>query len=89
MPDLPDDDSNPVVTLCIDEVLAPYRDILPRELLGDFAETLDIFLTTHPVAAQVVEDLRPRPATQFSTERDRGDTPVVADVVKPSGTEGR
>src|SRR5262249_40874131 len=44
-------DTNPLVTECIEEALAPYRGILSPELLVGFAATLDLFLTTHPVAA--------------------------------------
>jgi hypothetical protein len=82
-----DDAPNPVATECIDEALAPYRDLLPPEVLADFAECLDLFLTTHPVAALVVERLRPRSAPETSAEMDRNGEPLAAEMVKRNGTE--
>ena len=82
-------DANPVVTECIEDAVAPYRDLLPPEMLEGFAQTLDFFLTTHPVAAPMVARLRPRPVPNTSGEVDRGGAPAVAEAERPSGTEGR
>ena len=84
-----DADANPIVTECIEDALAPYQDLLPPEMLEGFAQTLDLFLTTHPVAAPMVARLRPRPAPDTSGEVDRSDAPTVAKAERPSGTEGR
>jgi hypothetical protein len=82
-----DADANPIVTECIEDALAPYRGILSAEILADFALTLELFLTTHPVAAPMVARLRPRPVPAESVEVDRSGAPAVAEAQKPSGTE--
>jgi hypothetical protein len=86
----PDDDTdaNPVVTECIKEVLAPYRGLLPPEILAGFAQTLDLFLTTHPVAAPMAARLRPRPVPATSGDVDRTGAPA-AEAERASGTEAR
>jgi hypothetical protein len=83
---------NPVVTECVEEALAPYKGLVCPELLVGFVETLDLFLTTHPDVAPVVEQLRPREVPFTSGNRDRSAAPAatpVAEAPKPTGTEGR
>ena len=91
---------NPIVTACIEDALAPYRDLpsLPPELLEGFAETLDLLLTTHPEVAPVVERLRPRVVPSSSGAGHRRGAPATAEggpadapvteEHKPTGTEG-
>jgi hypothetical protein len=90
---------NPIVKECIEDALAPYRGLLPPEILSPemlegFAETLDLFLTTHPVAVRMVRRLQPDVVPMTSAERDLGSEAVAegaageAEAEKSTGTEG-
>jgi hypothetical protein len=88
MQDPNDRESNPIVLECVEDALAPYRDLLPPELLSEFGETLEAVLTSHPLAAPVVERLRPRAVPSHSGEQQRSGAEPAEDG-KASGTEGR
>jgi hypothetical protein len=85
-------DPNPLVDALVEDALAPYRallgGVLPPEVLTGIADTLDLFLTTHPDAVATLEQLQPRPEVAASVEIDRSGAAPEADAQRPSGTEG-
>ena len=56
--EIPDEDS--IVQQIIEASIATYRHRVTPEMLADMREVLVLFLTSHPVAARVVDSLRPR-----------------------------
>jgi hypothetical protein len=85
-------DPTPLVNTLIEDALAPYRNllgsVLPPEVIAGFADTIDLFLTTHPDAVATLEQLQPRPEVAASVEIDRSGAAPEDDVQRPSGTEG-
>jgi hypothetical protein len=81
---------NPIVAACIAEALAPLRalppEVWPSELLPDFEDTLDIFLTTHPEVVAALDDLRPRTEDASTGPRARDGAVDVGVAAKPTGT---
>src|ERR1700738_1848065 len=85
-------DTKPLVDKLVEDALAPYRNllgsVLPPEVIAGFADTIDLFLTTHPDAVAPLEQLQPRPEGAASVEIDRSGAAPEDDVQRPSGTEG-
>ena len=66
-----DEDMDPVVVEQIERALAPYRHLLSPEALNAIEETLEVILTTHPVVAPCVEQLRRDGAVEQSGSREK------------------
>ena len=66
-----EDEPNPIATQLIEQSLAPYRGLLSDEQLASFAQTLDLFLATHPDLAPALDRLRKRRPVAESATVDR------------------
>lgn len=73
MPDprAPQPDEDPTLHAELERALEPYRELLPPEMLEHFRETLADALTTHPVAARLLERVRPPPVVAISGEAEK------------------
>jgi hypothetical protein len=56
----------------VSDALRPYEDegVYPPEVLEDLRRMLRIVMRTHPTAARLLEQLRPRPAPEESGKED-------------------
>src|SRR5262249_41219548 len=65
---------DPVLEAELERALAPYRDVLPPDVLEEFRDALEDALNTHPVGSLLLKRLQPPPAAPYeSEERERSD----------------
>ncbi|WP_437751994.1 hypothetical protein [Sorangium sp. So ce1389] len=88
------DDGDPTLEARVARAVAPYADLLPAEDLEALRALTTRFLATHPVAAPLVERLRPRTPPASSGEVDRRDPAALAEAAqrlaeKASAARGR
>ncbi|WP_437874560.1 hypothetical protein [Sorangium sp. So ce513] len=76
------DDGDPTLEARVDNAVAPYADLLPAEDLEALRALIARFLATHPVAAPLVDRLRPRTPPTTSGEVDRRDPAALADAAQ-------
>ncbi|AUX34377.1 MULTISPECIES: hypothetical protein [Sorangium] len=76
----PDDDGDPILEARVARAVAPYADLLPAEDLEALRALTARFLATHPVAAPLVDRLRPRTPPASSGEVDRRDPTALAEA---------
>jgi hypothetical protein len=72
----------------VERALAPYRGVLPPEVLSAFADELWIFLTTHPVAERMLSRIRPREVLATSGDVKKPGTPNVVALMPGKGKVG-
>ena len=78
-PPIPEPGEDPALRAELERALEPYREVLPPEMLQHFRETLADALTTHPVAARLLERVRPPPVVDASGELERAGAPAASD----------
>ena len=64
-------EEDPFLEAELERALAPYRALLPPEMLVVFRETLSDALTTHPVGSRLFDRTRPHDITQTSEMREK------------------
>jgi len=64
--------SNPVLDATVERALAPFRGLLPPEVLEEFRDTMADALTEHPVSKELLNRLRERRVPDES-----GDEPAL------------
>lgn len=79
-PPMPQPEEDPALRAELERALEPYRELLPPEMLQHFRETLADALTTHPVAARLLERVRPQPVVVASGELDETGAPAGSDA---------
>ncbi|WP_437730260.1 hypothetical protein [Sorangium sp. So ce1335] len=72
------DDGDPTLEARVDHAVAPYADLLPAQDLEALRALTARFLATHPVAAPLVDRIRPRTPPTSSGEVDRRDPAALA-----------
>jgi hypothetical protein len=72
------DDGDPILDARVARAVAPYAGLLPAEDLEALRALTRRFLATHPVAAPLVDRLRPRPTPTASGEAERRDPAALA-----------
>lgn len=87
------DEADPVLEARVDHAVAPYAGLLPAEDLDALRDLTRRFLATHPVAAPLVDRLRPRATPDASGEADRRDPAALAEAAQRlaarAGAKGR
>ncbi|WP_437806575.1 hypothetical protein [Sorangium sp. So ce1078] len=88
------DESDPILEARVAHAVAPYADLLPAEDLEALRALTARFLATHPVAAPLVDRLRPRTPPASSGEVDRRERAALAEAAqrlaaKASAARGR
>ncbi|WP_437720596.1 hypothetical protein [Sorangium sp. So ce861] len=76
------DDGDPILEARVARAVAPYADLLPAEDLEALRALTARFLATHPVAAPLVDRLRPRTPPASSGEVDRRDPAALAEAAQ-------
>jgi hypothetical protein len=72
------DDGDPILEARVAHAVAPYAALLPAEDLEALRALTRRFLATHPVAAPLVDRLRPRPTPAASGETPRKDPAALS-----------
>jgi hypothetical protein len=88
------DDADPILEARVAHAVAPYAELLPAEDLEALRDSTRRFLATHPVAAPLVDRLRPRATPAASGEVDRREPAALAEAARKlaaqaSGAPGR
>ncbi|WP_437707677.1 hypothetical protein WMF45_27995 [Sorangium sp. So ce448] len=79
----PDPDAgDPTLEARVAHAVAPYADLLPAEDLEALRALTARFLATHPVAAPLVDRLRPRTPPAASGEVDRREPAALAEAAQ-------
>lgn len=65
------------IAKCVEESTAPYRDLVPPEVLDAMREDMTIYLTSQPTLVRLTERLYP-PILQQSGEIDNSSTDADA-----------
>jgi hypothetical protein len=73
---------DPILEARVAHAVAPYADLLPAEDLEALQSLTRRFLATHPVAAPLVDRLRPRTPPASSGEVDRRDPAALAEAAR-------
>ncbi|XXY13168.1 hypothetical protein WME88_33385 [Sorangium sp. So ce216] len=76
------DDVDPALEARVAHAVAPYADLLPAEDLEALRALTTRFLATHPVAAPLVDRLRPRTPPASSGEVDRREPAALAEAAQ-------
>ena len=85
----PDDSSaDPLVEGLLDEAMVPLRGLVPPHALPRLREMLAEVLSTHPVAGDLLERLRPALVVASSAELPRGTGEDVAAEQQASSVGG-
>ncbi|WP_437669487.1 hypothetical protein [Sorangium sp. So ce131] len=76
------DDADPILEARVAHAVTPYADLLPAHDLEALRALTERFLATHPVAAPLVERLRPRTPPASSGEVERRDPAALAEAAR-------
>jgi hypothetical protein len=76
------DEGDPTLEARVAHAVAPYADLLPPEDLEALRDLTRRFLATHPLAAPLIDRLRPRPTPMASGEVERRDPAALADAAQ-------
>jgi hypothetical protein len=82
------DDGDPILEARVAHAVAPYVGLLPAGDVESLRALTRRFLATHPVAAPLVDRLRPRAAPSASGEVDRRDPAALAEVARRLAARG-
>ncbi len=70
----------------IERALAPYKGLVPAEDLAFMREQMQLYATTHPDVATLVDGLRKRPLLDGSTDMTRpGVNDASTELERPGG----
>jgi hypothetical protein len=72
----------------VERALAPYREVMPPEVLSAFADELRIFFLTHPVAERMLSRIRPRGVIAASDDVKKPGRPGEAAMLSKKGKVG-
>ena len=72
------DDGDPILEARVAHAIGPYAGLLPDDDLEALRDMTRRFLATHPVAAPLLDRLRPRAIPKASGETERRDTDALA-----------
>jgi len=67
-----DEAKDPILEAELERALAPYRGVLPAEVLQEFRDALEHALTKHPTGSLLLARVRPRQAPDHSDEVPTG-----------------
>jgi hypothetical protein len=76
------DDGDPTLEARVAHAVAPYADLLPADDLEALRALTERFLATHPVAAPLVDRLRPRTPPASSGEIERREPAALAEAAQ-------
>jgi hypothetical protein len=77
-------EEDPVIETQLERALAPYRDMVPAEVLEEMRALLSDALATHPTLAPLVQRLRPAKHVASSREVESDDQQEEKETKAPT-----